>query len=158
MRIASPGLIGAAASLSALSLLAYTMAVPVAAQAPKAPGEGFDSQIGANSAAMLAEGRKIFRYDTFGDEAFWGGALHLHEAIAGAKNGGVGPGVSPKTALKLGLKVDSEALPPALVDALKAGKVDLDDPATTLALLEANAVVGVTGKFDQGGKLTSMGI
>ena len=56
---------------------------------------------------MLARGRRIFRYDTFGDQAFWGGALQLHRAIAGRKNGGVGPGVSPKTALSVGLKVDA---------------------------------------------------
>jgi hypothetical protein len=99
--------------------------------------------------AMLQEGRQTFRYDTFGDEAFWGDTLKLHQAIAT---------VSPKTALSVGLKVDSEALPAALVDQLKAGQVNLDDPATTLALLKLNAVVGVTGKFDNAGKLTSMGI
>ncbi|HKW55339.1 MAG TPA: hypothetical protein VJO12_16735 [Stellaceae bacterium] len=120
--------------------------------------EGFDSQIDHNSATLLAEGRQIFRYDTFGSEVFWGDALKLHEAIAGAKNGGVGGGVSPKTALKLGLKVDAAALPDPVVQAIKAGKVDLDDPATTLVLLKVNAVVGVKGIFDGSGKITSMGI
>ena len=76
---------------------------------------------------MLEEGRKIFRYDTFGSEAFWGDALQLHKAIAGEKNGGVGPGVSPKTALSVGLKVDADALPDALKKQVKAGKVNLDD-------------------------------
>src|SRR5262245_54723123 len=74
--------------------------------------------------------------ETFGSEAFWGDALQLHKAIAGEKNGGVGPGVSPKTALSVGLKVDVDALPDALKKQLNAGKVNLDDPATTVALLK----------------------
>src|SRR2546426_1848722 len=118
----------------------------------------FDDVIGDHAAKMLEDGRQIFRFDTFGDEAFWGDALHLHQAIAGEKNGGVGPGVSPKTALAVGLKVDVDALPPALVQQLKAGQVNLDDPATTVALLKLNAVVGVTGFFDERGNLRSMGI
>lgn len=82
---------------------------------------------------MLESGKHIFRFDTFGDEAFWGDTLRPHQAIAGEKLGGVGrPGVSPKTALSVGLKVDVDALPPSLVNQLKAGKVNLDDPATTL--------------------------
>jgi len=107
---------------------------------------------------MLEDGRQIFRYDTFGSEAFWGDALQLHKAIAGAKNGGVGGGVSPKTALSVGLKVDADALPDALKQQIKDGKVDLDDPATTLALLKLKSVVGVTGIFDANGMLRSMGI
>lgn len=117
-----------------------------------------DRQISAHAQRMMNEGRRIFRFDTFGSEAFWGDALQLHEAIAGEKNGGVGGGVSPKTALSVGLKVDTEALPDALVAQIKAGKVNLDDPATTLALLKLNAVVGVTGKFDNAGRIRSMGI
>jgi hypothetical protein len=101
---------------------------------------------------------KTFRFDTFGSESFWGDTLKLHQAIAGAGNGGVGPGVSPKTALAVGLKVDVDALPKDLIEALKAGKVNLDDPATTLALLKLNSVVGVTGFFDKQGKIQSMGI
>jgi hypothetical protein len=108
--------------------------------------------------ALLLDGRQTFRYETFGDEAFWGDTLQLHKAIAGTAHGGVGPGVSPKTALSVGLKVDMDALPASLVSMIQAGQVDLDDPATTLALLKLNAVVGVTGKFDSGGNLTSMGI
>src|SRR5437868_6696497 len=99
--------------------------------------------------AKVAEGRQTFRYDTFGDQSFWGGALKLHQAIAGANLGGVGPGVSPSTALAVGLKVDAEALPDTLKQQLAAGQVDLTSPATTVALLELNAVVGVTGFFDQ---------
>jgi len=117
-----------------------------------------DRQIGAHAEHMIEEGRRIFRFDTFGSEAFWGEALQLHKAIAGEKNGGVGGGVSPKTALSVGLKVDTLALPAALVAQLKASKVDLDDPATTLALLKLNAVVGLTGKFDKAGRIQSVGI
>jgi len=117
-----------------------------------------DQMISNNAQEMLKQGKEIFRFDTFGDEVFWGDALRLHQAIAGEKQGGVGPGVSPKTALAVGLKVDLDALPASLVDQLKAGKVNLDDPATTLALLKLNSVVGVTGHFDQQGKLVSMGI
>jgi hypothetical protein len=121
-------------------------------------GPGFDQTISANTARMIEEGRRTFRFDTFGDEAFWGDQLKLHQAIAGQKLGGVGPGLSPKAALAMGLKVDAQALPPALVQQLKAGKVNLDDPATTAALLKLNAVVGVTGLFDERGGLRSMGI
>jgi hypothetical protein len=66
----------------------------------------------------IEQGRRIFRVDTFGNQAFWGGALRLHEAISGSANGGVGRGLSPNAALKLGLKVDANALPPAVVAAL----------------------------------------
>jgi hypothetical protein len=123
-----------------------------------APASSADRLITDHAQQMIAQGRQTFRYDTFGSEAFWGDALQLHKAIAGAKNGGVGDGVSPKTALSVGLKVDVDALPAALQAQLKAGKVNLDDPATTLALLKLNAVVGVTGIFDAGGSLKSMGI
>lgn len=112
----------------------------------------------AHAQRMLKEGKETFRFDTFGDEAFWSDALQLHRAIAGANLGGVGPGVSPKTALAVGLKVDSEALPQSLVDQLKLGLVNLDDPATTLALFKLNAVVGVKGTFAGDGSLQSVGI
>jgi hypothetical protein len=111
-----------------------------------------------NSREMFREGRETFRFDTFGDEAFWGDQLRLHEAIAGEQFGGVGPGVSPATALAVGLKVDVDALPPNVVQQLRRGLVDLNDPAVTLALLKLNAVVGVTGFFDSEGTLESMGI
>lgn len=112
----------------------------------------------SQSADLIAEGKQIFRFDTFGDEDFWGGQLRLHEAIAGEDFGGVGPGVSPETALAVGLKVDVEALPEGLRKQLRKGQVDLTDPAVTLALLKLNAVVGVTGFFDSDGNLNSMGI
>ena len=112
----------------------------------------------AYAQTMLDEGKKTFRYETFGSEAFWGDTLQLHKAIAGEKNGGVGPGVSPKTALSVGLKVDADALPDSLKQQLKAGKVNLDDPATTIALLKLNAVVGVTAFANPDGSVKSMGI
>jgi hypothetical protein len=111
-----------------------------------------------NAHALFEEGRHTFRFDTFGDEAFWGDTLGLHKAIEGAKLGGVGPGVSPKTALAVGLKVDVDALPPSLIGALKNGQANLDDPATTLALLRLNAVIGVTGFFNNQGTLRAVGI
>ena len=74
-----------------------------------------------NAAGIIQSGRNIFRYDTYGDEAFWGDALQLHQTIQGSRFGGAGPGVSPKTALALGLKVDSDALPPPVLRALVQG-------------------------------------
>ena len=118
----------------------------------------FDHTINKNAERMVEEGKHTFRFDTFGDQEFWGDALKLHQAIEGSKFGGVGPGVSPKQALQVGLKVDVDALPPALIEQLKQGKVNLDDPAVTLALLKLNAVLGVTGFFNNDGGLKSMGI
>src|SRR5512143_1397530 len=140
-----------------LILAAFRSDGAARAQSPDSPGDvvpgsqgpdgEFDPRIFASSHRTLDEGRRIFRYDTFGDEAFWGDTLRLHEAIAGSANGGVGGGVSPRTALAVGLKVDVDALPRSLVEALRAGKVNLDDPATTLALLKLDAVVGIAGRF-----------
>ena len=107
---------------------------------------------------QIQKGMRAFRFDTFGDEAWWGDTLRLHEAIEGAKLGGTGPGISPATALSLGLKVDLDALPPSLVQQLKKGKIDLNDPAVTRALLKLNAVLGVTGHFKSDGRLKSVGI
>ena len=117
-----------------------------------------DQQIDQHAQRTVAEGRQIFRYDTFGDEAFWGDTIKLHQAIQGTRFGGIGPGVSPQTALSVGLKVDVDALPNELIESLKKGRVDLTDPATTLALLKLNAVIGVTGFFKPTGTLRSIGI
>src|SRR5215472_12561227 len=106
---------------------------------------------------LVNEGRQIFRFDTFGDEGYWGDTLGLHKAIEGGALGGVGPGVSPKLALAVGLKVDVDALPESLIQDLQAGRVNLDSPATTVALLKLNAVVGVTGFFN-GPSLRSIGV
>ena len=117
-----------------------------------------DSAIDQQAHQTLAQGRQIFRFDTFGDEAFWGDTLRLHQAIEGSKFGGVGPGVSPATALAVGLKVDVDALPGDLIEQLKQGRVNLNEPATTLALLKLNSIVGITGFFNEQGTLRSVGI
>src|SRR6266542_3905318 len=129
-----------------------------AAQPRSASTDSGDDPVVASVTKRLEAGRNTFRFDTFGDEAFWGDVLKLHQAIEGQARGGVGPGVNPKAALGVGLKVDVDALPPEVVTALKNGQVNLDDPATTLALLKANAVVGVTGRFGDDGNLRSIGI
>jgi mono/diheme cytochrome c family protein len=95
------------------------------------------------------EGREIFRFDTFGDEAFWTDTLRMHEVVQG---------VSPATALAVGLKVDLDALPASLVSDLKAGRVDLNSPATTVALLRLDAVVGVQATVDTNGRVVSFGV
>ncbi len=137
-------------------LLALALVFSIAVKAHDVSGEVnmegpivvFDT-IFENAQSMLIEGRRVFRFDTFGDQAFWGDTIKLHLAIAA---------VSPKTALAVGLKVDVDALPEKLVEQLKKGKINLDDPATTLALLRLNAVVSVTGIFQPDGSMTSIGI
>jgi hypothetical protein len=120
--------------------------------------ETLDAVVRAHADGMLESGREAFRYDTFGNEIFWGDTLQLHRAIAGTASGGVGSGLSPSAALQLGLKVDAAALPRSLQQSIRAGAVDLESPATTLALLELNSVVGVKGFFDEQQRLTSVGI
>jgi len=117
-----------------------------------------DDKPNEDDPALIAEGKNIFRFDTFGDEDFWSGLLHLDKAIAGSANGGFGAGVSPKTALLVGLKVDADALPQSVITGIGNGSVNLDDPATTLELLKLNAVVGVKGNFNATGNLQSIGI
>jgi hypothetical protein len=95
------------------------------------------------------DGQSIFRFDTFGDEQLWTTVLRMHDVL---------PSVSPATALAVGLKVDVDALPPAVIAALQAGKVDLNDPAVTLDLLRLNAVVGVKGTFNDVKQLTQVGV
>lgn len=146
------------ATLPILALLTFVAASPFD------PASGVPSESGPRDRAtnvhaqqMLDRGRNTFRYATFGDEAFWGDTLQLHKAIEGSKMGGVGPGVSPRVALAVGLKVDQDALSPEVIRALKQGKINLDDPQVTLALLKMNAVVGLTGRFDENGQLKSLG-
>ncbi|MFL6713199.1 MAG: hypothetical protein ACJ8LN_09745 [Sulfurifustis sp.] len=147
-----------AISLIVGSLLTFALETGAKGQGNDTSLSPNDRNIVENAENLIEQGRKIFRFDTFGSEAFFGDQLRLHRAIAGEKNGGVGPGVSPKTALAVGLKVDADALPDSLKQQLKAGQVNLDDPATTLALLKQNAVVGITGQFDQSGNIRSVGI
>jgi mono/diheme cytochrome c family protein len=86
---------------------------------------------------LIARGKDIFRFDTFGDETFWTDSLRIHEVIAAA--------VDPTTALSVGLKVDTDSLPPAVVQGIQNGSISLTSPATTVALLKLGAVVGVKG-------------
>lgn len=98
--------------------------------------------------AVLAEGRQIFRFDTFGDETFWTDTLRLHEVVET---------VSPTTALAVGLKVDADTLPAAVLQAIQAGQVDLNDPATTVTLLKLGAVVGLIATVDENNHITKLG-
>ena len=96
------------------------------------------------------DGKAIFRFDTFGDEQLWTEVLQMQHVLRD---------VSPAVALSVGLKVDSDALPPAVLSALAAGQVDLNDPAVTIQLLKLNAVVGVIGKVvGANGHLATIGI
>src|SRR5688572_11006098 len=121
----------------ALAVTLYGIALMGAMAAPPAAG------------AKPSDGRNIFRFDTFGDEQLWTDTLQMHHAIAT---------VSPATALSVGLKVDVDALPAAVIAALQAGQVDMNDPAVTIELLRLDAVVGVIGKIDDTGRLTQFGI
>ena len=118
-----------------------------------APGEG-DLNLPPLDPQLVQQGQQIFRYETFGDETFWTDVLQMNQVIEAA--------VSPNTALAVGLKVDAEALPAAVVTAIQNGEVDLDDPQTTLTLLQLNAVVGVKGQVSENPdgtlKLDRMGI
>lgn len=94
-------------------------------------------------------GQAIFRFDTFGDEQLWTDVLRMHDVL---------PTVDPATALAVGLKVDVDALPPSVVNAVRRGQIDLHDPAVTVELLRLNAVVGVKGAVNDLGQLTSVGV
>jgi len=100
--------------------------------------------------ALIASGKTIFRFDTYGDETFWTDTLRMHEVIRTS--------VSPTTALSVGLKVDVDALPPAVLTALQSKTIDLNDPATTVTLLKLGAVLGVIGHVDANNTLTGVGI
>jgi mono/diheme cytochrome c family protein len=124
-----------------------------AAVAGLAAGCGGGGDDGDRQRALAAQGKQVFRFDTFGDEAFWTDKLKMNEVISQA--------VDPVTALSVGLKVDAEALPAAVVAGIQNGTVDLKSPATTVALLKLDAVVGVKGTVETvNGKdtLTRVGI
>ena len=120
--------------LALLLLLAATLAATLAA----CGGDSDDDN--QAQADLQAQGKQIFRFDTFGDEALWTDTLRMHEVIAAA--------VDPVTALSVGLKVDAEALPAAVVAGIQNGSVDLRSPATTVTLLKLNAVVGLKGTVE----------
>jgi mono/diheme cytochrome c family protein len=133
----------------AVALVAMALLVGAERAGQARPPRTVDELVEASARGQLLQGREAFRFDTFGSEAFWGGTLRLHEAIAG---------LSPRAALALGLKVDVDVLPRPTVVALQRNRVNLDDPAVTLALLRGRAVIGVTGFFDASGGLVSVGI
>jgi mono/diheme cytochrome c family protein len=145
---------------SAVVLFAITLAIAwsaaSAAQLNRSQASAFDGVIEQHARDSFVRGRETFRFDTFGSEAFWGGRLRLHQPIIGARFGGVGPGLSPLAALQVGLKVDVEMVPTSLLARLRAGSVDLNDPAITLELVAARAVLGVTA-FTQGTQVTGIG-
>ena len=143
------------AGAAALLLVGGALFNVAAMSKPHTPSR--EARVDRSAQRLLAQGRQVFRFETFGDESFWSGTLKLDKAVEGSKHGGVGPGLTPKQALGAGLKVDSTALPAPVVKAIKAGKVDLNDPATTLALLKLNAVVGLRAHF-KGNRMTSLGI
>ena len=157
MRI-SPLVPGLGLALAALPLAFSLNSCGLQPARPPVTTENVDRATKENADRLFSEGQQIFRFDTFGSEAFWT-KTGLHRAIAGEKNGGVGPGVSPKKALELGLKVDALKVPPPIAALVATGKANMDDPGVTVALLKANAVLGVTGFFDKDGKtLTGIGI
>jgi mono/diheme cytochrome c family protein len=129
---------------AALLLLALSTLAPASERERVTPAS---DPIVSHAAEMIEEGRRTFRYDTFGDQVFWSRTLGIHTALRS---------VSPRAALGLGLKVDAQALPPSLVAQLD--RVDLDDPAVTAELLRLNAVVGLRGFFNPDGGLRAAGI
>ncbi|HXF15031.1 MAG TPA: hypothetical protein VN517_17895 [Terriglobales bacterium] len=132
-----------------LALLSAVIFLAADNQTSQNFGPEFFGSAEGNSQQMIMQGRHTFRFDTFGDEAFWGGQLKLHETINH---------LTPRQALELGLKVDSQALPPAVIDAIKNGKVNLNDPTVTLLLIKLKAVLGVVGFFNENGTLKSVGL
>ena len=123
--------------------LTQTPAVSVAASVAllmAACGDDSPSGIEPPDPALVAEGKDIFRFDSYGDETFWTDTLRIHEVIQAA--------VDPTTALAVGLKVDAEALPVEVVQGIQSGAISLTDPATTVALLKLNAVVGLKGTVE----------
>jgi RoxA-like, cytochrome c-like len=140
-------LVGGAFVLAASSAATLRTAASPLPQGPALSVSHQADQV-AVSGPKQSSGQTIFRFDTFGDEQLWTNVLRMHEAIAS---------VNPVTALAVGLKVDVDALPPALIAALQAGEVNLTDPTVTIELLRLNAVVGIVGKVDDLGQLTSIG-
>jgi hypothetical protein len=127
----------------AAAAIAYGSTLDFAAETAKA-----DPAL-RSAKGMIERGRQTFRHDTLGSEAFFTEAIRLNEAVRT---------VTPRTALAVGLKVDAAALPQELIRALKKGKVDLDSPATTAALLSLDAVVGVEAEVGNDGSIRNLGI
>ena len=134
-------------------LIAWVAVLAATACTVVACGGSDDDETAAEQAALVARGQQIFRFDTFGDEAQWTDTLRMHEVISAA--------VDPTTALSVGLKVDADALPATVVQGIQNGSVDLHSPATTVALLKLDAVVGLKGTIEAVGGhdvLTHVGV
>jgi len=116
-----------------------------ATEEPRATGTSGRPATEGSSDTLVAEGQQIFRFETFGDEQVWTDALRLHEVVQNS--------VDPVTALKVGLKVDADVLPAGILE-----KVDLTSPATTVALLKMNAVVGIQATVDSDNHITQLGV
>jgi mono/diheme cytochrome c family protein len=125
-----------------LALLGAAASVLIAASC------SHDTEPTAPSGPVVDEGRQIFRFETFGDETFWTDTLRLHEIVQS---------LPPATALAVGLKVDADTLPPDVLQAIRNGQVDLNDPATTVALLKLGAVVGLRATVDANNNVTQLG-
>jgi hypothetical protein len=144
-------------SIAAMGLMQCSTGEKKRAEADKSGNpDSWNAGINKNAEDMLDKGKSVFRFETFGDEAFWTDKLQLHKVLVSEKHGGTGEGLSPKAALDAGLKVDLMLLPEFLKEKIKEGKF-LDDPLVTLELLKLNAVVGVVAKFDNN-KIQSVGI
>ena len=137
-------LIGAASIVYILA-----MAFAISAFAPATQAQLNAASAGRDRDVLHQEGQAIFRFDTFGDEQLWTDVLRMHDVIST---------VDPATASAVGLKVDVDALPAAVIAALRAGEVDLTNPAVTVELLRLNAVVGVKGTVNEAGQLTRVGV
>jgi mono/diheme cytochrome c family protein len=109
-----------------------------------------DQGPGRPSAVDIAAGKDVFRFDTFGDEKFWTDTLQMNNVIQTS--------VDPTTALSVGLKVDADTLPPAVLQAIQAGQVDMHSPATTVTLLKLGAIVGVRATVDATNNITRLGV
>jgi cytochrome c5 len=138
------------ASLTLAAMIAGTALVGCGTRnaeetAPVAAADVPPATVEEGSPAMVADGQRIFRFDTFGNEQLWTDKLRMHEVVEKS--------VDPTTALKVGLKVDADVLPPGIL-----GKVDLDSPATTVALLKMNAVVGLQATVDANNHITKLGV
>ena len=140
--------VGGALTTMAIVLVLTFSLISVARSKVK-PSNDFLGSAETTAGRLITDGRQIFRFDTFGDEAFWGGQLRLDQAVAQ---------LSPRQALDLGLKVDSAVLPASVIQAIRRGRINLDDPAVTLQLLKLHAVIGVVGFFNSEGALSSIGL
>jgi len=151
------------AAAALLLPLAFVMGLSLMLRAQRtnpsaAPPGTFDAVIEQNHGDLFNLGRQIFRGDTFADERFWSDTLKLHQAIGGVRFGGVGPGVSPATALAVGLKLDVDQVPRNVLAALANKSIDLNDPANTLALINAKSVIGVVPFGGGGGQPQTIGL